>query len=162
MPTPASHYQPEDMRSITTQLFFNGNCAEAIEFYQKYFEATLTYPAMPGPDGKSILHALLNIGDAQIMLSDAWPGAWEKGPETHATGGLYIYVEDCDAMFNRAIEAGCEVVYPMMNAFWGDRSGRVKDPFGHCWGISTQKWKMTPEEVQQGQKEWMTSMGNQS
>ncbi len=69
-----------------------------------------------------------------------------------------MYVEDCDVIFNRAVEAGCEVLMPMADAFWGDRFGKVKDPFGHCWAIATHKWVLTPEEMQERQQEWLKSL----
>jgi len=87
-------------------------------------------------------------------MADAWPGNWEQGPATSASASMWVYVEDCDAVFNRAVEAGCEILEEMMDAFWGDRNGKVKDPFGHCWSIASHKWILTPEEMQKGQKEW--------
>ena len=66
---------------------------------------------------------------------------------------FWVYVKDCDFLFNRAVEAGCEVLMPMEDAFWGDRFGKVKDPFGHCWAIASFKWILTPEEIEERQKE---------
>ena len=149
---------PEGMHTATPYLWFNGNCAEAIQLYQKAFGAKLSGEVATGPGGDGVMHAMLRIGDANLMMADAWPGSWEKGPETAATMGLWLYVEDCDALFERAAGAGCEVVMPMMDAFWGDRMGKVKDPFGHCWAIATHKWEYTPEEIEQGMQEWLASM----
>jgi len=67
-------------------------------------------------------------------------------------------VADCDAVFQRATKAGCEVLFPINDMFWGDRMGKVKDPFGHAWGIATHKWDYTPAEMQKGQDEWLRSM----
>lgn len=159
MAQPAPKPVPEGMHTITTQLWFNGDCAEAVEFYQKAFGAELAGPVAKGPDGKGVMHAMLKMGNAQVMMADAWPDMWEKGPETSATAGLFVYVDDCDALFSRAAEAGCEVIFPMNDMFWGDRMGKVKDPFGHCWGIATHKWDYTPEEIQAGQDKWLKSMG---
>lgn len=148
---------PEGMHNITPELWFNGNCAEAIDFYKKAFNAQLAGEVHYSPDGKSVMHAMLRIGDSNIMMADAWPGGWEKGPVDGATAALFLYVEDCDALYNQALGAGCEMMYEMMDAFWGDRMGKVKDPFGHCWSIATAKWEMTPEEIQKGQDEWFRS-----
>jgi uncharacterized glyoxalase superfamily protein PhnB len=146
------------MNTITVHLWFNGDCGQAVDFYQKAFGAELTGPPVPSPDGKNIMHAMLRLGDSHLMMADAWPGAWEQGPKASASGSLWLYVEDCDAIFNRAVEAGCEVMEPMMDAFWGDRNGKVKDPFGHCWSIASHKWIYTPEEMQKGQEEWLKSL----
>lgn len=158
MPTPAKTYLPKGSHTITPQLYFNGQCKEAIPFYEKVFGAKLLYPPMTTEDGRRILHAMLQIGDSQFMVSDGWPGSHERGPDAYSTCGLYIYVPDCDAIYQKAIDSGCEVIHEMMDAFWGDRGGRVKDPFGHCWGIATMRYEMTPEEVKQGQEKWLASI----
>jgi len=158
MPTKAPQPVPEGMNSVTTQLIFNGNCKEAIDFYKKAFNATLLGDVAYGPDGKSIIHSMIKIGDTNLMLMDAMPGGVSTGPKGPVTAGLYMYVSDCDKIFNQAVSAGCTVVHPMMDAFWGDRSGMVRDPFGHVWSVSTFKWVMTPEEIAKGQEEWMKSM----
>jgi uncharacterized glyoxalase superfamily protein PhnB len=146
------------MHTLTPHLWFDRNAAQAIGFYQQAFGAELAAPVAHGPDGKSIMHAMLRIGDSHFMMADAWPGAWEKPPVDKATMGLFVYVDDCDRLFDRAVRAGCEVIFPMSDMFWGDRMGKVKDPFGHCWGIATHRWDMTEEEVRQGQAEWLKSM----
>ena len=153
---------PDGMHTITTHLWFNGNCAETIAFYQQALGADLPTPAIPGPDGKGVMHAMIRAGDSNIMMADAWPGQWEQGPENHATAGLFVYVENCDQLFERATRAGCETLAPMADMFGGDRMGKVKDPFGHCWGIATHKWDYTPEEMQKGQQEWLASMAGGS
>lgn len=71
---------------------------------------------------------------------------------------MWVYVDDCDALYRRAIDAGCTVVNEIMDAFWGDRMGKIKDPFGHCWMIASQKYVLTPEEMQQRQDEWLKSL----
>ena len=158
MPQPAPQPVPDGMHTITTHLWFNGNCGQAVEFYQKALGAELASPVVPGPDGKGVMHAMLRIGDSHVMLADTWPGAWEKGPEGGATAGLWVYVEDCDALYQRAVDAGSEVVMPMNDAFWGDRFGKVKDPFGHCWAIASHTWLLTPDEMQHGQQEFLQKM----
>ena len=158
MPQPAPSPVPEGMNTLTTQLWYNGDCGRAIDFYQKAFGAELAGPVAHAPNGKSVMHAMLKIGNAHVMMADAWPGMWEKGPQGGATAGLFVYVADCDRLFERAAQAGCETIFPMADMFWGDRMGKVKDPFGHCWGIATHKWIMTPEEMKQGQDAWLASM----
>ncbi len=149
---------PEGMNTLTTHLWFNGDCDKAIEFYQRALGAELSGPPVPGPGGKGVMHAMMRLGDTNFMLADAWPGNWEQGPEINSTASLWVYVEDCDALYNRALKAGCEVVEEMMDAFWGDRNGKVKDPFGHCWSIATQKWVLTPQEMEQRMQEWLKNM----
>ena len=158
MPEKAANPIPEGMLNVTAHLWFNGNCNQAIELYQKAFGAELAAPAVPTPDGKGVLHALLKLGDSRLMMADAWPGNFEQGPQDSTTVGLFLYVEDCDAVFKRATEAGLETVAEMADMFWGDRMGKVRDTFGHTWAIATFKWAMTPEEIQKGQAEWLASM----
>ncbi|HKQ63000.1 MAG TPA: VOC family protein [Candidatus Polarisedimenticolaceae bacterium] len=157
MPRPASRPVPEGMNTLTAHLWFSGNCRQAVDFYQRAFGAEPAGPVASGPDGKSVMHAMLKLGNSHIMLADAWPGQWEQAPQTGSTAGLFVYVEDCDKLFARAVQAGCETILPMADMFWGDRMGKLKDPYGHCWGIATHKWEMTPEEVKRGQEEWLKS-----
>jgi PhnB protein len=158
MPTKAQKPVPDGMNTVTTQLMFNGNCLQAIEFYKKALNATLVRDIAFGPDGKSVMHAMIRIGDTNLMLADAWPGTFATGPTGPVTAYLFVYVKDCDALYNQAVSAGCKVLNEMMDAFWGDRMGNVRDPYGHCWGIASQKWILTKEEVAKGQEEWMKSM----
>ena len=145
---------PEGMHTISIHLWFNGNCNEAIEFYQKAFGAELVAPVVPTPDGDGVLHAMLRLGDSPLLMADSWPGSWESGPKQNTTASMWIYVEDCDKLFNRAVEAGCQSKVSMNDAFWGDRFGKVQDPFGHVWSIATHKWVYSSEEMQRKQKEW--------
>ncbi len=148
------------MNTVTTHLVFNGNCRQAIEFYKKVFGASLEGEIMDGPDGKTVMHALMRFGNTPMMMADAMPGSWQKGPTDHVTASLFMYVDDCDALYNKALSQGCTVEYPMMDTFWGDRLGNIRDPFGHAWGIATHKWEMTPEEMAKGQEEWLKGMNN--
>jgi uncharacterized glyoxalase superfamily protein PhnB len=158
MPKPAPEPVPEGMNTITTQLWFAGDCARAIDFYQQAFGAELVGDVARSPDGKGVMHAMVKLGNSHLMMADAWPGAWEKAPDGSATAGLFVYVENCDRLFERATKAGCETLFPVADMFWGDRMGKLKDPFGHCWAIATHRWEMTPEEMQRGQAEWLKSM----
>lgn len=130
---------PPQYGSLTPYLVIP-KCADAIAFYKKAFGAEEVM-CMPMPDG-SIAHAELKIGDSILMLS-------EGGPEWPATSSLIcLYVEDCDAVFARAVEAGAQVIEPLADKFYGDRAGSVRDPFNQRWSIMTQKENLTPEEMQ--------------
>ncbi len=153
---------PEGHHTITPQLTLD-NAAPAIEWYKKALGAEEMGRAV-GPDGK-ILHAELRIGDSRIMLNDAMMGG--KGPK--AIGGspasLWIYVEDCDALFNRALAAGGQVAHGpmghMQDQFWGDRTGTFTDPHGYTWTIATHKEDLTPEELTQRQEAFMKQVAPQ-
>jgi PhnB protein len=146
---------PEGYRSVTPMLTLD-NAAAAIDWYKKALGAEEKQRAT-GPDGK-IMHASLQIGDSRIMLHDVMGGE-AKGPK--AFGGspvsLWIYVNDCDTLFNRAVAAGGKVT-PMgklQDQFWGDRSGTFVDPHGYAWTIATHKEDLTPDEMQKRQDEFM-------
>lgn len=160
MPIAATNPIPEGMHSLTPHLWFNGNCKAAVEFYQKAFGAELLAPVAFDSHNEFVCHAMLRIGNSNFMMADAWPGSPERGPEGFANVGMWLYVKDCDALFEQACAAGCEVIMPIMDAFWGDRMGKVRDPFGHCWAIATHKLVMTKEEIEQGMKEWEDSMAH--
>jgi uncharacterized glyoxalase superfamily protein PhnB len=158
MPTPATQPVPEGVHTLTLNLFYNGDCLKAFQFYQNAFGAEPLGEPMLAPDGKSVAHAMMRIGDSNLMMADSWPDSWETGPTAGATAGIYLYVADCDALFQQAVDAGCTIVFPMNDTFWGDRYGKVKDPYGHTWAIATQKWIVSPEEMQAGMEEWMKNM----
>ncbi len=153
---------PKGYHTVTPQLTLD-NCAQAIEWYKKGLGAE-DVSVFAGPDGK-VMHAEMRIGNSKIMLNDALMGA--KGPR--ALGGspasLWIYVEDCDALFNRAVAAGAQVVPGGMGAlqdqFWGDRTGTLTDPHGYKWTIATHKEDLTPEEMQLRGAEWMKQFAPQ-
>ena len=125
------------------------NASDAIAYYKKAFGAE-ELVRMPMPDGK-VGHAELKIGDSILMLADEMdhPDAIAKSPRTlgGVTSGLALYVADCDAVFNRAVEAGGKVRRPLTNQFYGDRSGTIEDPFGHCWTIGTHVEDVPPDEL---------------
>ncbi len=158
MAQPAPSPIPEGMSTLTMHLWFNGNGGEAVDFYQKAFGAKVV-DVEKGPQEKSLMHAQVRIGDTNLMMADAWPGSWEQGPDGSASAGLWLFVEDADALYGRAVAAGCEVVTEIMDAFWGDRMGKVKDPFGHCWAIASRRWVLTPEEVEERKQAWIKSRG---
>jgi PhnB protein len=134
------------------------DAARAIEFYKQAFGAT-ERGVMPGPGGK-IMHAELIIGDSIFMLADEFPEYGSLSPlSTGGSGmGLHIYVEDVDSAFDRAVKAGASVEMPVGDMFWGDRYGKLADPFGHKWSIATHKADRTMEEMAEGAKAMMQEM----
>ena len=138
---------PEGFHSITPYLIVRG-AAEAIEFYKRAFGARERF-RLPGPDGKGIGHAEIIIGDSIVMLADETPGFPQKAPPS--IGGTPVnfafYVEDVDAVFEQAIQAGATVVRPVKDMFYGDRVGCLSDPFGHQWSIMTHQEEVSPEEM---------------
>ena len=145
---------PTGYHSVTPSIIVRG-AAEAIEFYKRAFGAE-EVARMAGPDGK-IMHAEIRIGDSIVMLGDENPqwGALSPQSTNGLPSSLHIYVDDADAAFERALRAGAKVRYPLENAFWGDRYGKVTDPFGHEWGIATRVREMTLEETQQAAEAWL-------
>ena len=153
-------YVPQGFHTITPHLVIKG-AAGAMDFYQRAFGAEEICRFMM-PDGKMVMHGLMKIGDSMLMLGDELPDAmaicpgWVS-PETNkaTTVGLNLYVEDVDAVYQQAVDSGCEPTSPPMDAFWGDRHGLVRDPYGHYWGISTHKADLTEEEIKKGAEEWI-------
>jgi PhnB protein len=153
---------PEGFHTVTPMLTLD-DTTKAISWYTKALGAQEVSRAVDA-DGH-ILHAQIRIGDAQIMLHDAMMGA--KAPQ--AMGGspisMWIYVEDCDTLFNRAVAAGGKVAEgpmgQMSDQFWGDRCGTLTDPEGYTWTIATHKEDLTPEEMRQRQDAWMKEFAAQ-
>ncbi|HEX2571807.1 MAG TPA: VOC family protein [Polyangia bacterium] len=143
---------PDGYHSVTPTLTIDG-AAAAIEWYKKIFGAT-ELVRMPGPEGK-LLHAEIRIGDSVVMLSDPFMDAKDPKALGGASGGLMIYTDDVDSMFKRAVEGGAKVLMPLGDMFWGDRFGRISDPFGHQWALATHIEDLTPEEMQKRQEEAM-------
>jgi PhnB protein len=153
---------PEGYHTVTPYLVQH-DTKRAIEFYTKAFGAE-TKVNMSGPGGR-VMHAEIKIGDSMVFLSDEWPemSPTTKSPQTagFVTGTVFLYVPDVDALFKRAVDAGAKVQMPVTDMFWGDRFGKVVDPFGHHWGIATHKEDVPPQEMQKRQAEWMKSMAQQ-
>ena len=149
---------PEGYHTVTPTLTVRG-AANAIEFYKKAFGAQ-EINRFPGPDGKSIMHAEIKIGNSRIMLNDEQPQMRALSPQSvgGASSGIFLYVENTDEVFNRAISAGAKSQMAPMDAFWGDRFGSIVDPFGHVWSIATRKKDMTPDEVKQAGEKFMEQM----
>ena len=153
---------PEGHYTVTPQLTLD-NAAQAIDWYKKALGAEELSRAV-GPDGK-VMHADLRIGNSHIMVNDPMGGS--KGPKGFggSPASFWIYVEDCDALFNRAVAAGAKgadgPMGKMADQFWGDRAGTVSDPHGYAWTIATHKEDLTPQEMEQRQAEFMKQFAAQ-
>jgi PhnB protein len=140
-PIPAGHH------TVTPYLIIK-NAAKALEFYKNAYGATETY-RLQLPDGR-VGHAEIRLGDSLIMLADEFPEYGGKAPET--LGGspvnIHLYVDDVDGFFKKALAAGANERKPVMDQFYGDRSGQLEDPFGHLWWVATHKEEVSPDEMQ--------------
>jgi uncharacterized glyoxalase superfamily protein PhnB len=146
------------MHTVTAQLTLR-EAARAIDFYKQAFGAQ-ELMRMPSPDGRGIWHAEIKIGDSVMFISDEMPGGPTAAPSpTHkATSVVQLYVPDCDAVFQSAVQAGARVNMPLADMFWGDRYGSVTDPFGQVWGVATHLKEPTPEEIRRGAEEFAAKM----
>jgi uncharacterized glyoxalase superfamily protein PhnB len=148
---------PEGYQTITPSLIVR-EARKAIDFYKKAFGAE-EIMAMSGPGG-SIMHAELKIGTSRVMLADEMPQFGCKSPAAY--GGtpvsFYVYVDNVDNAWKRATDAGAKPVMPVGDMFWGDRVGKVDDPFGHGWTLAQHVKDLTPDQIAKGQKEWMEKM----
>ncbi len=148
---------PDGHHTVTPNLTVKG-AAAAIDFYKRAFGAKEQF-RMAMPDG-NIGHAQILIGDSILMLADEFPH-WSKSPQslngTPVT--LVVYVEDVDAVFSRAVDAGATVKLPVENKFYGDRSGCVVDPFGHLWMLMTHVEDVPPQEMKKRMEEFCSKMG---
>jgi PhnB protein len=145
---------PKGYHSVTPGLSVR-DAAKAIEFYKKAFDAK-EKTRMTGPDGKSVMHAELQIGNSKLMLGEEMPQMGNPSPQTlnGTTINLYIYVKNADKVFEQAVKAGATVTMPLNDAFWGDRFGSVKDPFGHSWGIATRKRNLSDKQMRKAAEEF--------
>jgi PhnB protein len=150
----ASNWIQEGYHTVTPY-FAVKDAARAIDFYKRAFGAE-ELSRMPGPDGK-VMHAEIRIGNSRIMLGDESPMGGCKSPQSlgGTSMGLHIYVKDVDAAFAKAVAAGAKVSMPVMDMFWGDRYGKLADPFGHEWSLATHKEELMPAEIEQRMHEAM-------
>ena len=148
---------PDGYHTLTPFLTVR-DAASAIEFYKQAFGA-VERGVNKGPDGK-VMHAELKIGDSIIMLSDEYPQFGALSPQSiGGTGmGLHIYLDGVDAAFDRAVKAGATVEMPVMDQFWGDRYGKLQDPFGHKWSIATHMKDLSMDEMKKSMDEAMAKL----
>jgi uncharacterized glyoxalase superfamily protein PhnB len=143
---------PEGMHTVTPALALDG-AAEAIELYKRAFGAEEISRA-PDPSGKKLWHAQIRIGSSMVFVNDVFP---EMGA-TAKPSRLYLYLEDVDAAFKRAADAGLTVTMPVADMFWGDRMGGLKDKWGNEWTIATHMKDLTPAEMKQAEDAFVASM----
>ena len=144
---------PEGYQTITPSITCRG-AAKAIDFYKKAFGAQ-EIMRMGTPDG-NIMHAELQIGNSRFMLNDEMPGmAAAPNPTAIPSCSLFLYVDDVDSVFKAAVSAGAKSDMPVQDMFWGDRYGKVTDPFGHHWGLATHVEDVAPEEMERRSKAFM-------
>jgi len=154
----ATSYAPEGIRTLTPTLTLK-NAREAVEWYKKAFDAHVRVMA-EGPTPGSTIHGEIRIGDSAIFVVDEMPQSPSKSPASlgGVNGGITMYVADCDAVYNRAVAAGAQVVMPMADMFWGDRFSSIRDPFGCLWSIATHKEDVSPDEMEHRTREFFASM----
>lgn len=139
---------PDGMHTVTPHLVCAG-AADAIDFYKKAFGA-VEGSRLAGPEGK-LMHAQIRIGDSAIMLMDEFPDWSSFGPKTlkGTPVTIHLYVENADAVFERAVAAGAKIKHAIADTFWGDRYGVLEDPFGHAWSVATHIRDLSAEEIRQ-------------
>jgi PhnB protein len=154
---------PEGLHTVTPRLVLSSASA-AIDFYVDAFEAEEIAPRSLGPDG-AVVHAEVRIGDSVVYLTDEGDdGNGDGAIAPTSTGGrvtaiMAITVPDVDRLWERAVAAGCEVIYPLGNQFYGDRGGRLRDPFGHQWMLSTHIEDVDAEELERRMQSWSDDGG---
>ena len=151
-------FKPAGYYSVTPHIVVS-DARAAAEFYKKAFGAE-TRPFATSPDGK-VMHTEVKIGDSTVMLNDEFPDWNVLSPtstkaDTSVT--LHLYVQDADKTYAAAVEAGATPTMPLENQFWGDRYGKVKDPFGHTWAIATHIKDMSHDDMMAAQEEAMAKM----
>jgi uncharacterized glyoxalase superfamily protein PhnB len=148
---------PEGYHTITPSLICKSS-EKAIEFYKKAFGAEELMRI--GRPGGGIMHAEIRVGSSRVMLADEMPDMGCKSAQAYGGSPVtfYVYVENVDAAFKRATDAGGKSPMPVMDMFWGDRIGQIEDPFGYKWTIAQHTKDMTPEEMKKGQEAWMAQM----
>jgi PhnB protein len=145
---------PAGFHSITPHLEVRG-AARAIDFYKAAFGA-IEIVRNTGPDGRSIMHCQLQIGDSMILLHDEYAESGGESPQTleGSPVTLHLFVDDADVAFERAVKAGAKVDKPLEDLFWGDRYGQLTDPFGHHWSIAHRIADLSPEQIRKGAAEY--------
>jgi PhnB protein len=152
---------PQGMHTLTPNLVIR-DCAKAIAWYERALGAKEIH-RMTAPDGKSVWHAELRIGDSVVFMNDEMPGMGRPAP---AAGSpvpvtMWLYVQDCDAAFKRAVDAGAKSLMDPADMFWGDRCAGVADPFGYLWSFATHQKDLTEDEMRRAGQEFATKMQQQ-
>jgi PhnB protein len=142
---------PDGMHPVTPHLICAG-AADAIEFYKKAFGA-VEEGRLPGPNGR-LMHAMIRINGSAVMLVDEMPEWGALGPKSlkGSPVTIHLYVDDADAFAERAVKAGAKITMPVADQFWGDRYGKLEDPFGHHWSVATHVRDVTPDEMKQAMR----------
>jgi uncharacterized glyoxalase superfamily protein PhnB len=145
---------PQGMHTVTPNLVLR-DCAKAIDFYKKALGAQ-EVSRFTAPDGKSVWHAELRIGDSFVFLQDEMPGMSRPAPTASEPSPvtMWLYVEDADRAYKQAVDAGAQSLMPPADMFWGDRCGGVADPFGYNWSFATHKKDMTVDEMKRAGEEF--------
>lgn len=145
---------PEGYRTVTPMFVFK-DARKAIDFYKKAFGATERY-VMPGPNGKGVMHAEIKIGDSIVMMGEENSETKCRSAESFKGSpvSFYIYVNDADAAFKKAVDAGATPEMVVQEMFWGDKMGSVTDPFGYSWALATHTKELSPQEIERGAKEF--------
>ncbi len=153
---------PEGYHTVTSFLVVK-RAAKAIDFYKKALGAKVL-SRMDTPDGENVVHAILEIGDSRIFLSDELPGMGLRSPESlgGATSSIYLYVDDVDKAFRKAIGAGGQVIHVVKDTFWGDRTGTFADPFGYQWDVATHIEDVSPDEMKKRGDLFIKEMASKS
>jgi uncharacterized glyoxalase superfamily protein PhnB len=149
---------PRGFHTLTPNLVVRG-CDRALEFYARAFGGQ-EVARMPAPDGKSIWHAEMKIGDSIFFLNDEMPGMGAPAPDPDHPSPvtLWVFAQDCDAAHRRAVEAGAKSTMPPADMFWGDRVAEVADPFGYRWSFATHVKDVSEEEMRRAAAEFARSM----
>jgi PhnB protein len=151
---------PAGYHTATPYLTLN-DCARALDFYKKAFGAQelVRMEAMPGKIG----HAEIKIGDSMIMLADEMPASDTRAPKSlgGTTGSIFLYFRDVDSAYKQAVDAGAKAVMPPADMFWGDRFGKLTDPFGHSWAMATHIEDVAPDEMRKRMQQQAAKMGQQ-
>ena len=151
---------PEHLHTVTPRLVLRDSRG-AIEFYRAAFGAELLDGPHLGP-GDIVIHAEIRIGDASVYLTDEGEGADVVAPSANGnrvTALMAVTVPDVDRLWQRAVDAGCEVIHPLADQFYGDRGGRLRDPFGQQWMLSTHIEDVSPEEMERRMRAWAEDAG---
>ena len=150
---------PDGVSSVIANLTIK-HCAKAMEFFHRALGAE-TIMSMPAPDGQSVWHAEMRIGTSVLYMNDEMPGmgAPAPSPEHRAPVGFWLWVTDCDAAFERAVDAGAKAMMPPADMFWGDRTGTVSDPYGYTWTFATHVKDMSEAEMKQAGEDFARQMG---